>query len=156
MQQYTIPQFIDVEDKIIGAITVRQFIIMLVGGFFIFLSFRFLRFDYFIGAAIVILFVVAILGFFKVNGRPFHYFMLNFIQTNMRPRVRVWLKDLRIEELRLLLHAKPQVHVSVEIPLKHSLRGSSLSELSLIVDTGGTYQGEDNEEWDKPMDQDLK
>ena len=27
MQQFVVPQFIDVEDKIIGSITVRQFII---------------------------------------------------------------------------------------------------------------------------------
>ncbi|KKS92044.1 MAG: hypothetical protein UV69_C0039G0006, partial [Parcubacteria group bacterium GW2011_GWE2_43_12] len=33
MQQFVVPQFIDVEDKIIGPITVRQFIIIMVGGF---------------------------------------------------------------------------------------------------------------------------
>ena len=31
MQMFTVPQFIDVEDKIIGPITTRQFIICLVG-----------------------------------------------------------------------------------------------------------------------------
>ena len=32
MQQFTVPQFIDFEDKIIGPITTRQFLI-LMGGF---------------------------------------------------------------------------------------------------------------------------
>ena len=40
MEQFTVPQFIDVEDKVIGPITVRQFIILLFGGGFIFIAYR--------------------------------------------------------------------------------------------------------------------
>ena len=32
MEQITVPQFLDVEDKIIGPITVRQFLEMLIAG----------------------------------------------------------------------------------------------------------------------------
>ena len=32
MQQFTVPQFIDVEPKIIGPITTRQFLIFLAAG----------------------------------------------------------------------------------------------------------------------------
>lgn len=40
MLQFTVPQFIDVEDKIIGTITVRQFIILLVAAILIAVSYR--------------------------------------------------------------------------------------------------------------------
>jgi len=41
MQQFTVPQFIDVEDKILGPITIRQFLILLVGCIVIFISYRY-------------------------------------------------------------------------------------------------------------------
>ncbi len=39
MQQFVVPQFIDVEDKILGPLTVRQFLIMLVSCLICFLGF---------------------------------------------------------------------------------------------------------------------
>ena len=41
MQQFVVPQFIEVEDKILGPITVRQFLIMLIAGILIFIVYRF-------------------------------------------------------------------------------------------------------------------
>ena len=40
MRQFTVPQFIDVEDKILGPITVRQFLLLVVGGLIIFAEFK--------------------------------------------------------------------------------------------------------------------
>ena len=50
MQQFTVPQFIDVEDKVIGPITVRQFIIMLAGFLAIAICYKLLDFAAFIVA----------------------------------------------------------------------------------------------------------
>lgn len=44
MQQFLVPQFIDVENKIIGPLTVRQFVIFLIAAGFIFLVLKFLLF----------------------------------------------------------------------------------------------------------------
>lgn len=142
MQQFTVPQFLDVEEHIIGGITVRQFVILVIGTFLIFLSYRLLTFDYFIVVAILLLALVGTLAFLKVNGMPFHYFILNFLQTNLRPSVRVWLKEFSYQELKLLAVKKAEVKPVEVAPLKQALRNSSLSELALIVDTGGAYKGE--------------
>ena len=40
MEQITVPQFLDVEDRIIGPITVRQFVILLVGSGLIFAAYK--------------------------------------------------------------------------------------------------------------------
>ena len=39
-QQFTVPQFIDVEDQILGPITVRQFVIVLADGIFLAISYK--------------------------------------------------------------------------------------------------------------------
>ena len=47
MQQFLVPQFIDVEDKIIGPITTRQFVEVLIGVLITFISYKILAFVYF-------------------------------------------------------------------------------------------------------------
>jgi hypothetical protein len=142
MQQFVVPQFIDVEDKIIGPLTVRQFIIMLVGGFMLFLEFKFADFGLFILEALVSAFLVVLFAFMKVNGMPFHFFLSNFISTLFRPKVRVWQKQTDLSDV-----APVRGHASVTMPTvftaKPSLPPSRLQELSLMVDTGGAYKPED-------------
>jgi len=81
MQQFVVPQFIDVENKIIGPITTRQFVIFLVGALFIGAAYKLFDFALFITVGILILGICGIFAFGRINGRPFHYFLLNLIQT---------------------------------------------------------------------------
>lgn len=81
MQQFVVPQFIDVEDKIFGPITTRQFVIMLVAGIIIFLAFRFGDFALFVFTLAVVGGIALLFAFVKVNGQQFHYFLLNLVQT---------------------------------------------------------------------------
>ena len=141
MQQFTVPQFIDVEDKIIGPITTRQFIIMLSGFMFIGLSYKIFDFSLFIVVGITIFGVSGIFAFLKINGMPFHYFILNFIQTFKRPGLRIWNNYIykveahfESEEAKVMPERQP-------VPTK-IYTTSRLAELSLIVDTQGAYKGE--------------
>ena len=52
-QRFIVPQFIDAEDKILGPITVRQFIIMIVGGLLIFAAYKLADFGLFLLEAFV-------------------------------------------------------------------------------------------------------
>lgn len=141
MQQFVVPQFIDVEDKVIGPITVRQFIIMLVGGGFIFIAYKLADFTLFLVQFVFIAAITFIVAFIKINGRPIHYFLLNVIQTSKRPKVRVWQKILLNSELKNYLNKKVTTLPPV-IKTKNRVRASRLAEMALIVDTGGIYQGE--------------
>jgi hypothetical protein len=144
MQQFIVPQFIDVEDKIIGPITTRQFIIMLGGFLIIAASYKLFDFSLFITFGLLVFAITGIFAFLKINGRPFHYFILNLFQTFKRPRLRVWNNGLApsgddqgIEESSFT--------PSVQAVLNKHYTTSRLAELSLIVDTKGAYQGESEE-----------
>ncbi len=144
MQQFVVPQFIDVEDKIIGPITVRQFIILLVGAGFCFIAYKLADFTLFLTEAIIVMAITAIFAFVRVNGRPFHYLLLNFFQTFRRSKVRVWQKQSSILDIKVGKEVK-----KVELPpeaVKTRIGTSRLAELSLVVDTGGVYQGENSPE----------
>jgi len=143
--KFIVPQFIENEDKILGPITVRQFILSLGGFFAIFLEFRILTLPYFILSAVVTVAIVGLFGFVKVNGQPFHIFFLNLLQTVMRPALRVWDKNPLDAELRSFI--KPQtVAPAAAGPVRKERPGSTrLRDLSLIVNTGGVYVPEQDE-----------
>lgn len=144
MLQFVVPQFIDVEAKIIGPITTRQFILMLGGGLGIFLAFRFADFTLFLTLTIIIVFLVIIFAFVNVNSRPFHLFLINFIQTVVsRPMLRVWKRE---EGRGSLYHKKVKKKKEILTPedlAKKTTTRTRISELSLIVDTGGVYTVEE-------------
>jgi hypothetical protein len=148
MQMFTVPQFIDAEDKIIGAMTVRQFIIALAGMAVIGIGWKIFDFSLFIVWAIINFVVFGAFAFIKINGRPFHYFALNLIQTTKKPRLRVWnhknpLKDAMVADA----DRGEAVHTQVKVvPIKPRPAGSRLRELSLVVDTKGAYKGGEDEE----------
>ena len=141
MQQFVVPQFIDVEDKIIGPVTVRQFIIVLIGAGLDFVAYKLSDFTLFIFLFVIISFLTFGIAFIKINGRPIHYFILNVLQTSRRARVRVWQKIFTNMELKR--YSKKEITIlPPEVRTKNRVRASRLAEMALIVDTGGVYQGE--------------
>ena len=144
MQQFVVPQFIDVEDKIIGPITVRQFVILLVSGGIMFAAYKLADFALFLTIAVITAIFTILFAFIKVNGRPIHFLLLNFIQTLKKPKLRVWDKTLSEGELKNYMQ-KVEIKPMIK-PREKPLVGSSrLAELALIVDTGGMYEGEGTE-----------
>jgi len=138
--RFIVPQFIDAEDRIWGPITVRQFIIILVGGLFIFLAYKMADFSLFLFETVIIVILIVLFAFYKVNGAPFHIFALNVVETFKKPNTRVWRKEyIRKEEFR----AKDEDKLETEgIARKNFIPSKKLAELSLIIDTGGAYKGE--------------
>lgn len=143
MDQFTVPQFIEIEPKIIGPITARQFLIILVGGIIMVFSYKLADFTLFIFETLIILLLIYVFGWFKPGGQMFHYFILNFIQSTFRkPSLRIWHKEMiRIKEIKELKSVNEKELIAPEL-IRKSLIASKLSELSLIVDTGGVYKGE--------------
>lgn len=133
------PQFLDVESKIIGAITARQFLIMLAV-----LLIEFMIYSIFLSIVVVIALGVPVLAigvvfaFAKVNGQPFHFIALNVVQTLRKPKLRVWDKTLSDADLRVFLEKDEEI-VAIPTPKKAPLEQSRLQELTLVVNTGGSY-----------------
>ena len=142
-QQFVVPQFIEVEDKIFGPITTRQFLIILVAGVIIFLAFRFGDFSLFLFVLIIFGGLALILAFVKVNGQTFHYFLLNIIQTTRRPSLRIWKKDYTKKELNYLRKADMEAPKVAEAVAKKMVKRERIRDLSLLVNTGGFYKPEE-------------
>ncbi|OGH69235.1 MAG: hypothetical protein A2754_04140 [Candidatus Magasanikbacteria bacterium RIFCSPHIGHO2_01_FULL_47_8] len=141
LSQFTVPQFIDVEDKIFGPITTRQFVILLSAGLMIFVAFK-------LADTMLFIFILAIIGglaltlaFVKINGQPFHYFILNIFQTLRRPSRRVWNKVYTKVELKEFIEAGKVAEVEKKPPVK-TASAVRIRDLSLMVNTGGYYKPE--------------
>lgn len=140
MQQFVVPQFIDVETKIIGPITARQFLIILAATLLAALFYRLFHFNTFLILTIITFAIAATFSFARVNGRPFHFFVLNLLQTMRRPATRVWNHKVIVPEQEEIIITKKSDYEPVA---KNRYKGSRLAEISLIVDTGGKYKGSD-------------
>lgn len=137
-----VPQFIDVEDKIFGPITSRQFVIILVGGLMCFLSFKFADTSLFIVLLALIGGLTLIFAFATINGQPFHFFLLNILQTTRRPSRRVWNKFNTDAELKAIMKDNEPEKVEEKFVNTKSASHTRIRDLSLTVNTGGYYKGE--------------
>lgn len=135
--QFKVPQNIDMEDKIIGPLTLVQFFYLLFGGLIIYILFNYLAvngygFLFWILALPIGLFSFA-MAFVKVQDRPFPVFVLAFIKYLTQPRSRVWQRYEAPKELV----TKPPKNEQPKIPAIHKeLDLVKVNELANILDTG--------------------
>ncbi len=94
--QYPVPQFTDVEDKIIGTLTIRQFGIIFGAGTLVFLVFMATKSIAAIIIAAVIIGIPALgVAFARVNGRPM-YKMFPFVYKFFTsPKLLIFHKEAR-------------------------------------------------------------
>ncbi|OGL70737.1 hypothetical protein A3C09_00060 [Candidatus Uhrbacteria bacterium RIFCSPHIGHO2_02_FULL_47_44] len=141
-EQYVVPQFIDSEDKIFGPVTARQFIILMVVALMEFLLFKLLSFVFFLLIGIPFLALGGTIAFTKINGQPFHFFILNAVQTFKKPGLRVWDKTVTDTQLRDYMAKAPPL-VLTRFEHKAYAGTSRIEELALVVNTGGVYKPEE-------------
>lgn len=68
--RYQVPQFIEIEDKIFGPLTLKQFIYIAGGGGLCLIFFSLLPFYLTVVLSIPVIVLSAGLAFYEVNGRP--------------------------------------------------------------------------------------
>jgi len=97
--QFQVPQFIELEDKIVGPLTLKQFFFVAGAGFSSFLLF-------FVFQTWLWLIFTAVLGtlgvsfaFIKFNGRSMLITILAALKYFWQPRFYLWHKELAIQEL---------------------------------------------------------
>ena len=141
--QFVVPQFIDVEAKIIGPVSARQFVIMLADLGVCFLVYRLTGPWVFIPTIIILIVLGGSLAFFKVNGMPMHYFLLNLVQTLRRPSLKLWERVAYTEKKIAKKKKKKGEEVSVAPVDRGPVTESRLAEMALMVDTGGAYASQE-------------
>ena len=96
--RFQVPQFIEVEDKIVGPLTLKQFIYLAGGAGIIIVFFSFLpRFVAIIASVPIALFAAA-LAFYKVNNKPFINVVESFFLYITHPRLYIWHKEEKIAQ----------------------------------------------------------
>lgn len=124
--QHQVPQFIDVEDKIFGPLTAKQFFYILGGGAIIFIMYVFLQFwlVVILGAPVAAFFLS--LAFLKINGIPFIKVVSNALRYSSSTRLYLWKKSLKQPKKVVEAPAPP-----VATP---KLTASKLEDLSWSLD----------------------
>jgi len=90
--KYQVPQFIDVEDKIFGPLTFKQFIYLAGGAGLVFILYSIFPFF------IAILFIIPVgalaiaLAFYKVNNKPFIFVMASALKYLAGSKLYIWKK----------------------------------------------------------------
>jgi hypothetical protein len=90
--RFEVPQFIDIEDKIFGPFTWKQFVYLIGGAGASFILFVTLPFPIFVLAAAPIVALAAGLAFYQVNNRPFVVVLEAFFSYFTSARLYLWQK----------------------------------------------------------------
>lgn len=93
--KFRVPQFIDIEDKIFGPFTFKQFIYLLGSGGLCFVVFKALP----LLASIPLMLPIAALGlalaFYKPNGKPFIFMIEAGFNYYIGDKLYVWKKNIK-------------------------------------------------------------
>ncbi len=131
--QYQVPQFIEIEDKIFGPFTFKQFVYIVGGGAVCFFAYRFLPF--FI-AVFIILPVGGLsfaLAFYKVNNRPFVFVLESAAKYMLGKKLYIWQKTEKKPEK---VPTQPAIDAAkVMVP---KLSNSKLRDLTWSLDINDT------------------
>ena len=90
--QFKVPQFIDIEDKIFGPFTFKQFAYLAGGTGGLYLCFKLLPFPFSAVFGLAFGGVGAALAFYKYNDKPFINFVESFVKYYFRSRLYIWQK----------------------------------------------------------------
>ncbi|MDP3004146.1 MAG: PrgI family protein [Candidatus Azambacteria bacterium] len=130
--QYQVPQFIELEDRIIGPLTLKQFLYLAFAGALLFVFWFLFAFYIWIIIALPIAALAATFAFLKINDRPFIYFFLAFIKYFTKPKLYIFSGTTGKE-----MPKKPAPEEKTEAPQSQEkkLTASKLKELALSLDT---------------------
>jgi hypothetical protein len=143
MGQYKVPQNVEAEDKIIGPLTLKQFIYCVIGigwamlCFFLFRSFLPLM----IVAALPITTIFLLLGLYQRDGQNFEQYLVALVGFFSQSRKRLWTKEPIVESFKV----EP-----VKVTQEHTQRDpiqvrSQLDKLATLVDARGWAEQHDEQ-----------
>lgn len=132
--EYQVPQFIDVEDKIFGPFTFKQFIYLAGGGGITVVLFLYLPLFVAIIVAIPIVGLTGALAFYKINNKSFIEIMEAGFNYYRKNRLFLWKKEQGGEQ-EVTVVDLPEVRKQ-----KLRLSDSKLHDLAWSLDIKDTNQ----------------
>ncbi|MBP6912010.1 MAG: PrgI family protein [Candidatus Pacebacteria bacterium] len=124
--QFKVPQFIEIEDKIFGPFTFKQFVYLVGGAALCYILYRvlpgFIAFFFILPVASF----AGALTFYKPNGKPFIHRVQAFLTFHTNSKLYLWKKEARKKEA-VVEENKDQEYIP-------RLSDSKLKELSWGLD----------------------
>ena len=99
--QYNVPQFIDVEDKIVGPFTAKQFMWLGIAGGLLFILWSYCDVSLFVTVAVPTLLFFGALAFYKPNGRPFIVFLQSIFLFFTASRAYIWKRVFKRDKIKI-------------------------------------------------------
>ena len=131
--RFTVPQFIEMEAKIVGPLTFRQFIFIGIAGGICFVLYFTFPFSLFLLATIVLGSGAVAFAFLKIGGRGLPTILGNFLKFSLAPKIYLWGK----KEVPVEVFKKEVVKAEEkkeELPLKIAEK-SQLKKLRTQIET---------------------
>jgi len=128
--QFQVPQFIEVEDKIFGPLTFRQFVYVGGGLGSAYIVWRLLPSYFAIPLMIAVVAFAAALAFFQFNGRPFIVGVESAFFYFLRGKLYLWNNTRKTEHATIMKTVAPQTSATY-IP---KLSESKLHDLAWSLD----------------------
>ncbi len=125
--RFQVPQFIDIEDKIFGPFTFKQFVYLAGGAGICFIIYKTLPFFF---AVILILPVAGLalaLTFYRINNKPFIWILESYMRYLIQGKLYIWKRDLKKNVVKKEEDALPP-------PIVPRLSDSKLKDISWSLD----------------------
>jgi hypothetical protein len=129
--QFSVPQFIDVEDKIVGPLTGKQTIYLIMGGGVLLLAFTFFSFLFFLLVLAIVGPITLAFAFYRPKGISLARYVGNVLEYFTTNHLYLWRREPEITMYKMV--QKKHVASATE-PIKNVPR-SRIRDLANLLDT---------------------
>jgi hypothetical protein len=126
--RFQVPQFIEIEDKIFGPLTFKQFVYLAGGAGVCVVAFTFLPRFLAILLSLPVAALALALAFYKINDKPFINVVEAFFNYSLTNKLYIWKKEEKAPVAKLPAAYAPE---QVQVP---RLSESKLKELTWSLD----------------------
>lgn len=144
--QYQVPQFVDVEDKIFGPLTAKQFLMFVICTLIVAAIYVSFPLSVTVPLSTPIIIFTLLLAFYKVNGRSFIWFLYAVVHFLFTGKLFLWERRGETPRVRLgsvsaveAVLARRGIRAAGRLPSMES----RIQQLARILDTAGRVVDED-------------
>lgn len=138
--RYQVPQFVDVEDKIIGPFTLKQFIIYMTAGMLLVPIYLVTDLSLFIALALPLIGIAAAFAHVKINGKSLFITIVNALNFFTKNQVYVWRRTSTPQIFTIKDPQWEELLIGREIARQEL---SSLTSIAQYLDTDGNISKTD-------------
>ena len=150
MATHAVPQDVEADDKLIGFLSLKQFIFTIIGLGFGYLTFFFFTKVHPLASVIWLPFTVVflVLGLYQRKDQPVEIYLASALGFYFKPRTRIWSQEGYEERVKITAPPVLEKHYTKNFTGEEAV--SRLEGLSLMMDSRG-WASKKIEDWQNPQ-----